>query len=108
DAFKQWSLYTECRGAAWSEPAQEITREMAIEVLNNADALITPLPEFRAERMELYVKHLSPFWTERTEEANATAIRNASADFYKECQHRGWMKQGVDPHEFFKTKANEA
>ena len=108
DDFKQWSLYTECRGAAWSEPVQNVTAEMAVEILDHAYSLITPLPEFSAERMEIYVKHLAPVWTEHNEDANTTAIRNALADYTKECQQRGWMKQGVDPHEFFKSKVNEA
>lgn len=108
DDFKQWSLYTECRGAMWSEPEQNITSGMAIELLNYAYALITPLPEFSAERMETYVKHLSPVWTEQNEDANTTAIRNALADYTSECQQRGWMKQGVDPHEFFKSKPTKS
>lgn len=108
DDFKQWSLYTECRGIFWSEPAQNITAEMAIEVLNHARALVTSLPEFSAERMEIYVKHMAPVWTEHNEDANTTAIRNALADYYEECQRCGWMKQGADPHEFFKAKPNEA
>jgi AbiV family abortive infection protein len=108
DDFKQWGLYTECRGTAWSEPVQNIQAEMAIEVLNHAHALITPLPEFSEERMEVYVKHLSPVWTEHNEDADTTAIRNALADYYKECQQRGWMRQGVDPHDFFKARDNNA
>ena len=104
DDFKQWGIYTECRGVEWSEPQKTITSEMCGEVLSYAKALLSTARVYTEEQMLCYVKHLSPVWTERAEDADTNAIREAMKNYAIECQQRGWMSLGVDPADFFAPK----
>jgi AbiV family abortive infection protein len=104
DDFKQWGIYTECRGVEWSEPEKTITGEMCGEVLSYAKALLSTARVYTEEQMRCYVKHLSPVWTERAEDADTTAIREAMKNYAIECQQRGWMSLGVNPENFFTPK----
>ncbi|SRR5258708_10079275 len=104
DDFKQWGFYTECRGAEWSEPARTITGENCRETLDTARTLLSTVRNYTAEQMQCYVKHCSPVWTERAEDADTNAIREAMKNYATECQQRGWMSLGVDPADFFTPK----
>lgn len=109
DDVKQWGLYTECRGAAWSEPATTIDSETCREIVSYAQALIGRACVFTAERLTCYVQHLSPVWTERKEDADTNAIREAMINYISECQQRGWVFLEVNATAFFKpsTSATE-
>lgn len=104
DDFKQWGLYTECRGINWSEPASTITSEICRQIVDGAMALLSRAKVFTAEQMQCYFKHLSPVIAEIAEDADTNAVREAMKNYIVECQQRGWVSSDVDPTVFFVSK----